>query len=765
MPQQQRIKTGVSGQTPLKAVSRKLSLAQTRALIRKGASKRRINAVSRRQFLGTAAAASATLGLASHLEGRGRGHKDNERRSLFFNLSHEDYKGQTYYFVSGTRRYRLQEADPSHPALLRARQTNNLLQSLPPEAVTHVVENFALPPGVQLGYTMKILDQSQGTWAMSSIQLQVPASGVSDAYARARQNLLEGAPLPLSPKRMKYGLPAAVTLQDVLDESALVDSTDWAKTMVNVHPELLNLEPTSAAHIQNNLIDARSTFQLSQQLELAGPAIPQQSATTDTSNNDTGWATLVPFTDDNGQPIVGTNGNNAGLIVYDTQWQPNIKTFVGAALRPTSTAVKNDPTLGANVTDSSQSSTPSDLNGAIWFRKDGIANVDQSSQTFRSLYSSDNAQFTASNITPNYNGYSVSAKNSGDSVTLTFSNWYLRWLGLYAQFLDGDKPVPLSSIPSGISHYSNLDLQSGYVYLGVLTPEFTFYGIPIASSSYTATFNFPTQVATSAKILASGLGFGSHTYQDTETLGVALTSVFNLAIPALIIVMGASPGIDIWFKQFVFPAATSLATEIFLAIGGTDTQDATSFLRQFARWFLNPNGPLKLLATAFAAFLAAEAITNLLADWMPLVGVILQCLGVAGTIAEIDETSIEVVLSPWTYEYDLVGTHDLSVTLVPSSTPPQNGLFPSSAATYTVKAIFDSGTPVLQTVTMQQNGNDKTLPPVVFQSVPLGGNVTVSVAFYTADNTLVGHGSATAVNSMNANPTITVDAGSAAHYL
>jgi hypothetical protein len=89
---------------------------------------------------------------------------------------------------------------------------------------------------------------------MSSIHLLVPTSSLSYAYAQGRKNLLEGAPPPLSAKRMKYGVPAAVSLQDLLDEQDVVDSTDWAKAMVNVHPEMLSADPKSASHIQNNLI-------------------------------------------------------------------------------------------------------------------------------------------------------------------------------------------------------------------------------------------------------------------------------------------------------------------------------------------------------------------------------------------------------------------------------------------------------------------------------------------------------------------------------
>jgi hypothetical protein len=51
----------------------------------------------------------------------------------------------------------------------------------------------------------------------------------------------------------------------------------------------------------------------------------------------------------------------------------------------------------------------------------------------------------------------------------------------------------------------------------------------------------------------------------------------------------------------------------------------------------------------------------------------------------------------------------------------------------------------------------QTLNPVKFQNVPLGGNVTVHTAFYESDGaTLVGHGTTSTSNDVNASPTITI---------
>jgi hypothetical protein len=711
---------------------------------------------SRREFLGTTAAAT-TLTLAPHLEAARKG---EERQTLFFNLSHEDHEGHTYYFVLGKNRYFLERVQEGHPTLARARQTNVFLRALPAGAVTHVIENIQLPDdAVLLGYTIKDPDTSTGTWAMSSIYLHVPTSQLSYAYTRARKNLLDGEPLPVSAKRMKYGVPAAVSLKDLADEHALLDSTDWAKAMVNVHPEMLSADPKSASNIQNNHIDARSTFQLSQQLELAGPAIPQQSGAPDDSNNSTGWATLVPYTDEDGiTPLKNTTGNNNGLILYDARWQPSIQTFVAAALKPTSAAVKNDTTLGADVTAGREAMTTTDLLGTIWARRDGITSVDQSPQ-LRVDQSPDNASYTLTNVTPYYNGYSLSASVVADTgeVTLNFTNWYLRWLGLYIQFYDGTSVVGISQIPKGISSNSELDLKdSNSIFLGLLTPEFTIYGVPVMSSKLPVKFTFPTSVATSAAILASGLGYGSHTAPDTEDIGIINTAIFNLILPGLLLCLGLGAAVDDFYKDVVLVAvvAQNFLIDLFaLCEGATLKQIGTIFWRLYVRFLTSPPA-LNTFIKSVIQFLTTRALIQAAEDAIPLVGAIIQAIGAVGTVAEIAETAAEVGVSPWTYQYQLVGMHDVTVTILHASNDP--GGFPATAANYTVTAVFDGGTPQVQTLPITNTNPPDQKLQATFQNVPLGGTLTVHVGFYTSDGTLVGHGSTSGANDVNANPTIQI---------
>ena len=705
---------------------------------------------SRRDFAGSAVGAGAMLALAPPLDAAISRHR--EMRTLFFNLSHEDYAGHTYYLVIARHRYALSPVYAAHPALAKARRTNSVLAKVPDSAITHVVENILVPNAVHLAYTIKDPDISTGTWGMSSVYLIPPKNSFVHAYNAIRKELRFASELPLSAKRKKYGLLPALSLQDLLDEQDLLDTTDWATAMVNLHPEMLSAEPNSAAFIQANYIQGKpATFQLSEILGSQGTATRQESPGHD---NPQGWATLVPYTDEDGvTPLKNTTGNNKGLILYDAKWQPaTVAPFVAAAMKPPLRSVKDDASLGADITAGRANLSSNDLTGTLWYRKDGVASLDQSSEA---PLPSDDVKYTLTNVTPNYNGYSLTATVTPDNkVTLNFTNWYLRWLGVYIQFYKddqpGETPIEASQIPN-VSQLPGLD-QKYAVFLGILTPEFTIYGIPISDSKLTVTFPFPTGIAQRAVILASGLGVGSQTFPGTEHIGIVNTVIFNLFAPALLLGLGLGAANDLFSKEVVIKALfiNGFLVEFFaLFSGATQDQLGIIFWRLFVRGALSKPAVTEFLGL-MTAFLEEQEVLEAVEDAIPIVGEILQALGAAGTAAELLETTTETLLSPWTYQYTLIGRYDLSLTIKHDPTDP-NG-FPASAATYTVAAIFDGGTPHTQTLSLQNNKDPKAPITVTFPGVPLGGMVTLTVGFYEPNGTQVGHGTIGPVPNMPPQP-------------
>jgi hypothetical protein len=723
-------------------------------------SKNPLKDLSRRSFIGGATGAGATLAVAPELIGQSfRRRPVRIRRTFFINLSHESYRGQDYRMLLGGKVYRLRELANGDATLARVRRTNRFLSAVPDYCITHALEDvMASANEVQLSYTIKNPDLSSGQWEMSGVYLILPSGSYTQAYTRARAESDFLSTLPLSSKRKKYGLPAAMTLRDVLEEQAFLDTTDWAATLVNMHPELVSADPNSAAHIMLNHINVLTgeITQLSDVLSAAGAAQPQGNPTAD---NSAGWATLVPYVDENNNPIKNQKGNNVGLILYDAQWQPGLKTpWIKNALVPALKSVKNDTSLGVDVTRD-PASVPQ---GSIWTRNDGVTSIIQSN-TFRGRrQSTDNGTYTLKGVSTNFNGYSctMTPTNNGGStsIALDFKNWYVRYLGLYIQFYNSDnRVVPISSLPAGIAPDDPFITANNELLIGSLTPEFTIFGIPVESSSNSFSFTFPTLQASSALIMASGLGAGSHVAQDTEIIGIVMTTLFNLVVPAALIGLGVASNIDAFVKQVAIPVALGVAQEF--AVGfpdGTAAQAIAIFWRSFVRGAIKP--AMTKFITAFFAFLTEFEVLDIAEDAIPIAGQIIQAIGILGTYAEIAETTIEVLSSPWTYVNTLIGTYDLSVSILPATNDP-NG-FPASADTYTVTAVFDGGTPHIQTLAMPGTGV-KTLPPVVFSNVPLGGTVTITVGFYTVNSTHVGHGTTGAIpnvppSSSSAAPSITI---------
>jgi len=301
-----------------------------------------------------------------------------ERRTLFFNFAHEpDHATATYHVVIAGRRYELQRLDgPASAAILgRERATNAFLRAVPDHALTHVVENaISLVDHVQLVHAVRGADFKTGTWSMSRVWFHLPAPAIAAAFER--HAALFG-PRPVSAKRHRYGLPPAATAQDLLEEAALIDSTDHATAMVGLHPEMLSIEPNSAAHIQTNYVsqDSNTQYLASLLQQTMGPATP--SGMTNLVAKPP-WATLMPLVNDaTGRPYKKSDGQ---LNQYYPDWSPTVDENVGPAYTTVHLLVKNDPTLGVDVTgfnlnDPNDPVPPELLTGTKWAVHDGIPTV------------------------------------------------------------------------------------------------------------------------------------------------------------------------------------------------------------------------------------------------------------------------------------------------------------------------------------------------------------------------------------------------------
>jgi hypothetical protein len=705
--------------------------------------------ISRRTFLRYSVGAGALLGagsvLAAPRSAHGRGPTGaSERRTYFFNLSHLDTSAHDLILVAGTQRVKLIRTYPG--VVENARSVHPILGYVPDHHISHHA-HVAMPlDALQLCYVQRIAQgATDGSWEMVLVFYHHSRAALQEARRRAQRRAGASLP-PVHVKWEPYGITPAIqaALNDPVGEETFHDTASQAVALVSGHPELLSLEPNSAADIQTNIIGTQPST------KALGLILTSQGA---------GWATNTPVIDPTtGQPYRNSHGQNQ----YVPTWSSTTSLAAGHAVSSALDTVKDDTTLGTDITAVDPTTIidndpAAPTNGRVWTRHDGRPTIDQSptpapratTLAYTFADQSRDAGYTV-DVT------AVGTDDQGNrTVTFTATNSYLRHLGLYVRYLDANgQPIALSTLGSTflaaafpvntLLESSDLNLSgTADGFLTMVNPEWVVLGIPIHSNGTTQTFPLPAQ-ATSALILAGGLGGGDNPYPDTLAPGIILTVLFELCLPVFFLALQAAAGYSRLISQIqdvnILITLLQICVPLFL-----DLLDAAAFDNPlvFANLAVPIAGRLlsagaqqldQMIATAIAEGEAASEVE----DAIPVVGLILSAVTSLGLAAQLIETSVEVALSPKTYIGEITFTHDVAVTIAHDPNDPAG--FPATAASYTVTAIFDGGTP--HAITQAMPGTTVTAPiQVTFNGVPAGGQVSVSVGFYSSNGFLVGQGS------------------------
>jgi len=219
-------------------------------------------------------------------------------------------------------------------------------------------------------------------------------------------------------------------------------------------------------------------------------------------------------------------------------------------------------------------------------------------------------------------------------------------------------------------------------------------------------------------------------------LGSVMTIMFNYGVTTIFLAAGASDKTSPFQKAVIVPIANlwaqEMATLMAAAFKGQGLSDPATwkgmgmtFLKAAAN--LGGREVFRVVIAGIAAIITESAFE----DSIPIAGQILRIIAAIVGVADLLHTTVDVLLSPWSYVYEMVFTHDVSVKLLPD---PNNDKFPETANYYKVTALFDSGgTPHVQSLDLPA-GPVTSLPPVVFRNVPLGGQVSLSTGFYSRSN-------------------------------
>lgn len=727
----------------------------------------------RREFLKKGATRTLAFGLAPALASCGGGSTSEtaaapeaartEQRTYYFDLS--DGNASAYTLHAGSRRYPLSALSPQDAAA--AKRSNSALAGVDAQHITHAAIGVELPRDL----TMCIVRSGSGnSTAIHRVFHHVPSDALDAATAVAQGcgKSVDGSLKPqfqaclASPLRASAGTIAQdnVTCTAAVSD-AQKDAFDMAVTLVSHHPEVAPMTAAGWSYVQQTIIcPSSAVMALALSIYSQGPATVAG-----------GWATLIPVRDATGTQELDSTGQPKFSLMYSS----TTLSLLGAAINAVLPLVKDDPQMGADLTGVDMTQPQAGTDAKVWFTRSGTlqrttgpapAVTPARAPSAAAALSGPMPQADGLVTTPDVAtgtgvftarpigqdpGLAITAINAnGRTITFTLANWYLRWLGLYVQFLDeSGGPILLSTL--GLT--GELSFMNGTTELCValVSPGTAILGISAYPNNQAVTIDVPAQ-ASSFLILAGGLGgSGPSAYPATVVPGAVLTGMLNLCIPGVFLMLGAASGLGRF--QSSLNASLSLVTTITqaLLVGTADITDGLQTAAPDRLRFLNALLPiastlwkavnvLKILVAENVAVGEGEAAVEDAATFG--LGFCLQAAIALETTLNLLATAAEVSLSPFTYVYPVTSTNTLPVTLKSSSV---SG-FPTAAKWVQLTVTYASGTPVEQTAVALPPGLSTFVFTLTY--VP-AGPVSVLATLYAdeARSSMVGIGTGGSPNA------------------
>ena len=707
----------------------------------------------RRRFIGALGAAGASFGTPAMLAGCFGGGGDDagpgdtpgaEQRTLFFNLRHLGSTPTTHWLYAAGKKHALTRVADRPDVLRRARIGNAFLRAVPDDSITHHAEGVVFSTtSVTLAYLTCNESPETGSWEMTSMHFNIPSSTAAHAYKQASDSAAGGV-LPLSNKRRAYGLRAAASERDLLDEHALVDCSSHADALVGVHPDILSIEPNSAAVIHTKYVSVNAMTQLlGEFLQTLGPAVPVGSTSI---SGAAPWANLVPLLNDSTHPPSPYRKRDGRLYQYQPDWTDAVEQTTVQALLAVHPLVRNDTTLGVDVTGYTQANPLpfEQAQGKVWARHDGLASVDHPAAAAQAadvpcVWRSPTAEPGLSVDAP-----SAMSRLDDGRIQVTIdgvANWFLRWLGMWVQFVDQNGNVlPSSSLPSdtlagpAVAHPSGLD-KADALFVGVLAPPSTIVGIPVYPGHFSPVVKIPTGAAT-MRVFYGGLGQSGSLPDDPAGIigpGLGMTIAVNYALVGLFMAAGVST-LDKLTKTIIAIGGGVLAADIVSDTGGVlnGTLKPWTVALNILKVLFQGRFAAPALAALFT-FVAEELAEAEIIDSVPIAGQIARAVAATIGAVQLAETSLEVALSPAVYQFELALVHDLSVDVLPDQ---NNSGFPVAPSGYTlyykVIYLFDQGRAHVQDAVDLPVG--AKLLSITLTGIPRGGMVNIKIGLYMRAN-------------------------------
>lgn len=564
---------------------------------------------------------------------------------------------------------------------------------------------------------------------LALLAVHVPTWARQAHRERRLQRDDRGVPAGLAQLGVTTRLPFSRAVAASCDADRLITTVSSAATVVFMHPQLATSDPVTAAAVMDDHINSPDNLAAIQrfqgQISRQGPDWQSSMVSTDHQGNTLTWGPKFP--------------GKSGAVYRNRLSDATIAAAAGAMRLPLTTS-QQDPALQNSSWSVNQGTGTVYHVGPEATRalRTGRARAKAAGRAASGGYA-----FTLTNLTPGH-GLEIDDTSlsftpdeaGGGTVSVNVSNSFLRSLYAYAQFLDDHGRVIPVPVDGGE--------PTSYLPVDVVTPVNVVLGIPLPTEPTVLSFAWPAAAA-SARLVHGGLGT-SRWDNDIVWPGVILTGIFNYAIPGLFLLAGAELDSNAWFKS-IEEDKPLVATLFKLGLGIFGTEASASVA------FPDVSAILSALADAIAGFLVHEGLETLQAyiieklgesafeDAIPVVDIFFQIANRAVDLAEIAETTVEVLTSPAVYEVAIVRTLDLRATVGPDpthGTRTNPAIWPQVATIWEAIIQYQGGTSHTQTGSVLSLGSPSQPVTVRFGALPAGGSLQLKFNVYSATGFLCG---------------------------
>lgn len=505
----------------------------------------------------------------------------------------------------------------------------------------------------------------------------------------------------------------------------VIDPMDTAKTLVFHHPEIMSLDPTTAALVDQHLESSAGVLNLA-------ISICEQGTAWIAGSSYVGWCVLVPMTNEDGSPRLDQRGDRMYAYELTDQTLADTRDAVLEVLQ----AVKDDP----------------DLSGSQYTVRYGTSLVDQTdAAAARAAATGSGTTWTSSRPGYHHNiyfGVPEAVAGNPRSFTINILNMNFIHYGLYVKYLDPDGNAVLQESDSILGMaLSGYGLESDTIkYQGLVSPPGLMLGIPLFPIPQNFTVTLPDG-ASAVELRLSGPGVGGdYEYWPSLLIGIFVTVLFEFGLPTFSLLSGLGEEDDTQLKQMILDdpsvlvsiieAFHGIVSEIF-SPGDANALSMASSLAGLLSSIVEAaveilaNGKIPMLTEQLALMIAEEESE----ESVPFLGWSLRILLCASAAADMVVTTAEILSNPLVISTTVRAAHDVNVVI---SHDPEDYQFPETATHFDV-VIHTGAAAFKKTLGLTPSLRSQDQIEVAMTIPATGDTARVDVVFYAGNQWVAAH--------------------------